>query len=103
MVGFGEGVDAVVVGDLHDVELFKFIGTAAVVEDDIDDDADAVLLEGSAGVEELFPRTVFGGHGVFLIKLAEVEEIINIIAGAGSAACALAGGGEPCGGDAEAG
>ncbi len=72
-----------------------FIGTHLMVHHDVEQDGDAVLFQRADSRQQLGFIAVFGGNGTFLIKLAQVEEIVGVIPDRVSSRRRFISGGQP--------
>jgi hypothetical protein len=57
-----------------------FIGAHFVVDHHVQQHGDVVAFQGVDGLQQLRFIAVFGGDTAFLVKLAEIEQIVGVIA-----------------------
>lgn len=108
--GVGQRVEALVVDvvavvgvHLEHVYLFFLVRAELVVEHHVVEYPHAVFAQRSGGVFERRLIAVFGGHAAFLVKFAEIEQIVSIVADGVAAGSALVGRRQPQVGNAQFG
>ena len=74
-----DGSRSVIVVDFLDLELFPMVGAEFVVQNSIHIDGNITLLGCSGHLEEFLFSSVLGRDAAFLVELAQVVDIVNVV------------------------